>query len=55
MKTPQLTRSAVAIALALQALAAQADDAPNDAQDGKEKLERIVVTGYNIKRTDAET
>ncbi len=53
--TPLLARSTVAITLALQALASQAQQAPSDAKDSKEKLDRIVVTGSNIKRTDAET
>ena len=56
MKTPSLTRSTVAIALALQALASQAQQAPADPDDNKDnKLDRVVVTGSNIKRTQAET
>ncbi|MFG6460502.1 TonB-dependent receptor plug domain-containing protein [Roseateles sp. DXS20W] len=49
--TPLLARSTLAITLALQTLAAQAAD---EARDSK-LLDRVVVTGSNIKRTDAET
>jgi iron complex outermembrane receptor protein len=52
---PFPTPTAVAAALLLASLSAQAQDTPKEPKDSDKSLERVVVTGSNIKRTEAET